>query len=117
MYDQSTGDGVEQKGTGCQGYSPRDTVFDDTTRLAFGGDEGAEDDVTKAARFCDGDHAFWLVGVKTIDWSGTCERKRSPQRQFGDPQPHCNKKEAAFDLLHGWDQLDGTQWAGKHSEG
>jgi len=63
------------------------------------------DDAKKDARFCDGDNAFWLVGIRVSELDDDCG-----QSNLLNTPTDCFFHAGVFEIPKGWDTLDGSQW-------
>jgi len=102
----ATSSGTEQKGQGCEGWDPavEDNV-DEAVMFSF------TDDAKKDARFCDGDNAFWLVGIRVSELDDDCG-----QSNLLNTPTDCFFHAGVFEIPKGWDTLDGSQWFGLSKE-
>lgn len=98
---------IPQDGSGCESYNPANWEDDGDSQEGFFKVDGEEATGT-ATRFCDGDHAFFLMGanpdvMETICSSGPVE---------GDVLSECEIKSITLSKLRGWDDLNGSNFGG-----
>ena len=95
-----TSEGATQSGSGCEGW---DVEVDDTPR----GDTQQifDSEIREKARFCDGDDAYWLVGVSGENVKDGCGQDMLDNSVI----TNCLQYRVYYEMLQGWDILNGEE--------